>query len=282
MDVLRHCAYVLAVVDEGTFTDAAYTLGITQPPLSQGVRRLEERWKVRLLDRDARGVRLTAEGRRLLPVIRALVADAQALEQRAMDLGRTPGDVVCGVDPALSGVAEAVLSRYAVLAPGPLRLRTDVPERLLQDLREGSLDLAILRHPVVTDGLLTGGTVELDTQLLLPNLGAGPMSPHEVPVDLPLVLRPREEAPAAHDLLLHEAQRLGHTGSVLEVAHPPWPWIAAGAGWSVSPALAPEPPGVRTVPAPTRLGLRAIAVARLGSEDALAQVHPLLATLAIA
>ncbi|HTD50799.1 MAG TPA: LysR family transcriptional regulator, partial [Acidimicrobiia bacterium] len=61
MDV-RQVEYVLAVVDRGSFTKAADSLGVSQPSLSDGIRRLETELDVRLFDRVGRSVALTDAG----------------------------------------------------------------------------------------------------------------------------------------------------------------------------------------------------------------------------
>ncbi|NDZ83076.1 LysR family transcriptional regulator, partial [Streptomyces sp. SID10853] len=70
----RHLEIFVALAEEEHFGSAALRVGITQPPLSQGLRRLETLLGVRLFDRD-RGVTLTDEGALLLPhARRALTA----------------------------------------------------------------------------------------------------------------------------------------------------------------------------------------------------------------
>jgi DNA-binding transcriptional LysR family regulator len=63
---------LLAIRDEGSFTKAATRLGISQPALSQAIRRLEERTGVRLLNRTTRGVSATHLGDELVEAIRPL------------------------------------------------------------------------------------------------------------------------------------------------------------------------------------------------------------------
>ncbi len=76
MDV-RQLSYVLAVVDEGTFTRAAEALQIAQPTLSQGIRALEADLGAELFERRARPVRLTAAGEALVSPARRAVRDVQ-------------------------------------------------------------------------------------------------------------------------------------------------------------------------------------------------------------
>jgi len=59
----------LAVVEEGSFTRAAVRLGMTQPALSQIIRRLEARIGVRLLLRTTRSLSPTEAGARLLDTL---------------------------------------------------------------------------------------------------------------------------------------------------------------------------------------------------------------------
>jgi DNA-binding transcriptional LysR family regulator len=71
---LRHLRYFVAVADAGTFTHAAERMYISQPTLSQQVRRLEEIIGTPLLQRGREGVRLTQAGAALLEDSRAVLS----------------------------------------------------------------------------------------------------------------------------------------------------------------------------------------------------------------
>lgn len=71
---LRHLRYFVSVADAGTFTDAAERMFITQPTLSQQIRRLEELVGAPLIQRRRDGIRLTKAGTVLLEESRTLLS----------------------------------------------------------------------------------------------------------------------------------------------------------------------------------------------------------------
>ncbi|WP_301521006.1 LysR family transcriptional regulator [Corynebacterium sp.] len=66
-DSLRHWEYFLAVVEEGGMTAAADRLRVTQPPVSQAIKKLESHVGTPLIERSSSGVTPTAAGRHLPP-----------------------------------------------------------------------------------------------------------------------------------------------------------------------------------------------------------------------
>ena len=76
---LRQVEYVLAVVEQGSFTKAAASMAVSQPSLSDGIGRLEAELGVRLFHRLGRSVELTDAGRAFVGPARQLTRDRDAV-----------------------------------------------------------------------------------------------------------------------------------------------------------------------------------------------------------
>jgi len=140
---------LVAVDRTGTVHAAARDLGYTPSAVSQQVKRLERELGARLLDREGRGVVLTAAGRRVVDEGRLLREQVEALRSRLHDAGARPTGTV-----RLGAFSTAV---RGVVAPLAAAVRADEPDlRLVVQEAEpwdavaavaaGSLDLALVHH----------------------------------------------------------------------------------------------------------------------------------------
>jgi DNA-binding transcriptional LysR family regulator len=80
---LRQLRYFVAVAEHLHYGNAARSLHMAQPPLSQQIRRLEADLGVELFERTSRRVELTDDGRQLLDAARRVLAEAGALRDLA-------------------------------------------------------------------------------------------------------------------------------------------------------------------------------------------------------
>lgn len=143
--------YFCAVAEAGSFTRAAEREQVAQPSLSQQILKLEEELGVRLFDRLGRSVRLTDLGQIFLPRARAILNELKtAKEEVAEKESSVSGPVVVGVIPTIapyylpSRIA-AFCRRYPHAS---ITVVEDVTARLMDRLRAGLIDLAIMALPM--------------------------------------------------------------------------------------------------------------------------------------
>jgi DNA-binding transcriptional LysR family regulator len=155
---LRQIEYVLAVIDNGGFTAGAAAMGVAQPSLSEGIRRLEAELGVRLFDRVGRSVLVADAGRafegpaRSMLRARGVVLDAvgavRALEVGALELVALP---TLAVEPLA-----ALVGRFRTLHPGVV-VRVAEPDdaSAVADLvAEGRSEVGLAELPVDRDDLV--------------------------------------------------------------------------------------------------------------------------------
>ena len=134
------------MADAGSVSRAAQRLNITQPALSRQIQDLEREFACRLFDRIGRRIILTRDGQEILERKRRLLADAEALGERARALaGGEAGVLRIGAVPQfIEAVLPEVLTRYSLTYPGiDLELVEDGGGLLLRRLQQGRLHLAV-------------------------------------------------------------------------------------------------------------------------------------------
>src|ERR1700722_3538742 len=139
---MRQLRCLVAIVDTGSFTDAAIDLGISQAAVSRALSSLETTLGVRLLRRTTREVTLTAAGNRVLPHARRALAEAQDMVREA----------ATGHARLRIGYAWAAMGQHTT--PFQRRWAAEHPEVELQLVRtnsvtaglvEGACDIAVIR-----------------------------------------------------------------------------------------------------------------------------------------
>jgi DNA-binding transcriptional LysR family regulator len=142
---LRQLRCLVAIVDEGTFTDAAIALGVSQAAVSRTLASLERALGVRLLRRTSREVTPTATGLRVVAQARRVLADVADLVREAAS-----GHTRLRVGYAWSAVGRHTVAfqRRWNAAHGDVDLHLVRVNSPAAGLAEGACDLAVVRRPL--------------------------------------------------------------------------------------------------------------------------------------
>ena len=245
-ELALHQLHAFAVLaEELHFGHAARRLGIAQPPLSQQIRRLEEKVGHPLFDRGPGRIALTAAGLELLPSARRALDEVSA----GLDAARRAGNGEAGririafaaslALTVLPGMMRAYRNRYPAV---DLEIREMTTAPQVAALHEHEIDVGLLREPRDEPGLLSEPILSEAFVAVLPvghALAAHPAVPVAALADEPFVLLPRASGPGLHDRVLGLCEAAGFEPRVVQRAVE-WQTVSAlveaGLGVSLAPA----------------------------------------------
>jgi LysR family hydrogen peroxide-inducible transcriptional activator len=182
---LKQFRYFDAVARHLHFGRAAEACAISQPALSMQIKELEESLGLPLLERGARQLRLAAFGEVFLAHIRQVLLAVDEIENLARAASGVPsGRLRLGVIPTVAPyLLPSVITRLSAAYPDlDLRPREAITPRLLEELREGRLDAAILALPVSEPGLTEMPLFSEQFVLVRPATDAGRPVPRRDPL----------------------------------------------------------------------------------------------------
>ncbi|HKX89020.1 MAG TPA: LysR family transcriptional regulator [Sphingopyxis sp.] len=138
-----HIRQFLAVVDAGSFTQAALRIRVTQPALSTGVAELEKLVGSPLFIRNRRQIRLTEAGGRFLPIARDLERGFRAADSFGRESDRQASELKLGI--IRSAPAELLQAIAAALRPGfAIELIENSGSELRAALGSGRINVALV------------------------------------------------------------------------------------------------------------------------------------------
>lgn len=165
---LRDLQYLTAVADLRHFGQAAARCNISQPTLSMQLKKLEETLGVQLFERNNKQVMVTPIGEEIAQHARHILREAQEIKEIAKT-AQDPlaGEFRLGAFPTLAPyfLPLAVPAIRKKLPKLKLLLLEEKTEALLERLKAGTLDAALLALPIEKDGLET--TLLFNDQFLL-------------------------------------------------------------------------------------------------------------------
>ena len=154
---LKQLQYFAAVAEYGSFRQAAFRLGITQPTLSNQIAIMEKALKIHLFERTRKGINITPQGRELLLSARRVLEEAQGfLSQSAILSGGGIGTFRLGVTPTLGPyllphILTPIHNKYTDLK---LYVRENAPSELETGLINGQHDLILTTLPIMSSELV--------------------------------------------------------------------------------------------------------------------------------
>ena len=255
---LRHFRYVLAVAEELNFGRAAARLNMSQPPLSQQIRQVEEELGVRLFHRTRRVVELTDAGRAFVAGAREVISQvnrtgASAIAASRGEVGEITVATVTTTDSSFYKAFVTIVRAFAERNPMvQLRLRQLNTQQQLDALHTSRIDVAFVTLPVL-DSRLEMHVVHREPLSIAMPQGHRLATESTVPVTAlagePHILMPRHSNPGFHDLLTGYFRDRGVAFEVRDESdgiYTSLALVAAGRGISVQPSsvLEVERPGI--------------------------------------
>ena len=153
---LTELKYIVAVAREKHFGRAAETCHVSQPTLSVAIKKLEEELEVKLFERSANEVTVTPLGEKIVRQAQSVLEQAAAIKEMAR-CGQDPvaGPLTLGVIYTIGPYLLPELVRHSIerTPQMPLILQENFTIKLLEMLRTGEIDCAILAEPFPDAGL---------------------------------------------------------------------------------------------------------------------------------
>lgn len=212
--------YFIAVAEELHFGRAARRLHISQPPLTQHIKKLEAQLGALLFERTKRSVKLTAAGVALLDEARRIVSDCERLGRivACVDQGET-GYVRSGfIDSAAFTRLRAITDELKVQLPGVMLTWEEMPTNdQLRALRSGQIDLGIVHMPADRSGLMSVSLAKARLVAALPlshhcasrrSIGLSDLQGDD------FILSPRRNAPGLYDAIITACSTAGFSPRV--------------------------------------------------------------------
>ena len=153
---LTELKYIVAVARERHFGRAAEACFVSQPTLSVAVKKLEEELDVKIFERSSNEVTITALGEDIVRQAQSVLDQAAEIKEIAKH-GKDPlaGVLTLGVIYTIGPYLLPDLVRQSIARTPqmPLMLQENFTVKLLEMLRTGEIDCAILAEPFPDTGL---------------------------------------------------------------------------------------------------------------------------------
>ncbi len=270
---LRQLKYFVAVAEELNFGRAAGRVYLTQPALSQQIRKLEEDLGVTLFYRTKRRVELTEAGQALLEGARQVLVEIEQTVRTVREVGGAGSSRLKVGFPEYANhtaVAE-ILRTFQKRHPGVELEQHEWfllqhTHQLVTRLRDGALDVGFLLLPVDDDALAHEHVLRIEIVAAIPEdhpLAAEREVPLRALAGERLILFSRRFHPMHYDHIVECCKKAGFSPDIVQKYEPqvysgPTTYRMVGSGAGIGIVVPPlvtasRPPGVvfRPLTAPT-------------------------------
>ena len=221
---LRHLHYFIAVAEELHFSRAAKRLCISQPPLSQQIRDLEDELGVKLFERTKRHVQLTEAGKVFLERSYLVLAQLEQAIEVTQRIGRGEvGRLAIGfVDSATYTLLPDILRVFREQFPAvELRLHELTTQEQIHALHQNQIDVGVVRSAIIEPGLSTECVLKESLVLALPQthpLSAQVKVSVSTLADESFILFPAKLGPVFYEQIIQICQQAGFRPKVAQEA----------------------------------------------------------------
>ncbi len=248
---IRQLRVFVAVAQQGSFSQAGQSIGLSQSAVSHSIKELEAEMGIRLLDRTTREVMLTEAGQQLATRLERLLEELNTTLLDARSYGQQrSGTVRVAASQTISAhlMPQCLAASQQAYPEIKVMLRDRPQQWVLQSVRNAEVDFGIVIDPLQSADLDCEAILE-EPFLLLCRRDDALASAAEIRWEMlngrPMVL---QDYASGSRLLIDEALRSQQVEAeiVQEIGHPAtlYPMVEAGIGISILPALAlPLPEG---------------------------------------
>jgi len=148
---IQQLEYIVAVDACRNFVQAAEKCFVTQPTLSTMIQKLEEELEIRIFDRKKHPVAVTEAGEMIIRQAKIILNDIKQLKSVVNEYkGEIKGEIRLGIIPTVAPYLlplflNEISTNYPQLS---LKIEEQTTEKIIENIRTGSLDLGILATPL--------------------------------------------------------------------------------------------------------------------------------------
>ena len=167
---LTELRYVVALAREKHFGRAAAACFVSQPTLSVAIKKLEQELNVTLFERSMQDVHLTAMGEKVVAQAQRVLGEVAAIKEMVQEnINPASGTLQLGMIYSIAPYLLPQLMPHLIATASELQLivQEDFTHKLLERVKQGSLDAAIVALPISDAGLSMANLYDEDFYVAL-------------------------------------------------------------------------------------------------------------------